>query len=54
MKAIYIIGAILILVLMYYSSESWERCLTKFELKALKIYTIVSLISMIVTLIYCL
>ena len=54
MTTIYIIGTILILVLMYYSSESWDRRLTKFELNALKIFVTVSLTSMIVTLICCL
>ena len=52
MTAIYIIGAIVILILMYYRTESWYRRLSKFEHNAVKALVITFFISMIVLIVF--
>ena len=52
MTAIYIIGAIVILILMCYSTESWYRQLSKFEYNAVKTLIITFFILMIVLIVF--
>ena len=52
MTAIYIIGAIVILISMYYGTESGYRRLNKFEHNTVKTLIIMFFISMIVLIVF--
>ena len=52
MTTIYIIGVIVILILMYYQTESFYRRLSKFEHNTVKALVITFFISMIVLIVF--